>query len=571
MTGAIDRTTVEDEAPLAGSTPGVAGVLVVMLAIFVISVAAAVAAHLHAGIPAHLAIVFAVGIFCMLLAAHLLFSRPREIPAAKSDKRAPTIQMAASPRMAPDFTRTPGDAKPVELPPEVSNKLAAALGAEAAQRPSAAKLELGEPLAPQARSASIPAAVREPVAMPSPRATPELSLAGDRTSALEEEGRREFGRREPALPQPATSEAAVAEPRRAASEVGPAETAPGPLPPQNIEGILKRMAAQINAGRATSDSVSPPAESPEEHVAPDDAPPPPTVESGDPRKAISVAVGALRAAADEMRSQIKEQSDNNNPPIHARLAEVAEAVSRDQLDIYLDPIIGLDDGLPRHFELTVQARTGDGDSFDPEDFRELTRGSGLMPLLDTSRIRHSAAIAKRLSARISDASVFSTLEGETLDNRRFFSSLELDHADGRMPAALLVLSLRQADMRTFVPAHYQSLRLLRNMGFRFALQDVTDLDMHFEDLAAIGFEFVKLDAEVYLDGMHVGTEKLPASDVCRHLESTGLRIIVDHIQSELQREKVATSGVSYGQGEHFGPPSPIRRASVGAASSTAAA
>ena len=56
-------------------------------------------------------------------------------------------------------------------------------------------------------------------------------------------------------------------------------------------------------------------------------------------------------------------------------------------------------------------------------------------------------------------------------------------------------------MRTFTPVHAEALGSMAAGGFGFALEDVTDLDMDFGGLKAMGFEFVKLDAEVFLEGL----------------------------------------------------------------------
>ena len=90
----------------------------------------------------------------------------------------------------------------------------------------------------------------------------------------------------------------------------------------------------------------------------------------------------------------------------------------------------------------------------------------------------------------------------------------------------LVLSFSQSDARAFTPAHAEALGAMAASGFGFALEDVTDLEMDFGKLKALGFEFIKLDAEVFLDGMQAPGGCIPASDICRYLSDFGLSLIV---------------------------------------------
>ena len=58
----------------------------------------------------------------------------------------------------------------------------------------------------------------------------------------------------------------------------------------------------------------------------------------------------------------------------------------------------------------------------------------------------------------------------------------------------LVLSFAQSEVRAFTPGHVQALGALSTVGFGFALEEVTDLDMDFAELREMGFAFVELDA-----------------------------------------------------------------------------
>ena len=77
-------------------------------------------------------------------------------------------------------------------------------------------------------------------------------------------------------------------------------------------------------------------------------------------------------------------------------------------------------------------------------------------------------------------------------------------------------------------------------------------------LVAYGFDFVKLDAQVFLEGMPLAPGMVPSNDICRHLAGLGLTLIVGGIADEGQLARVFGFGVLFGQGQLFGGPRPVR-------------
>jgi cyclic-di-GMP phosphodiesterase TipF (flagellum assembly factor) len=143
----------------------------------------------------------------------------------------------------------------------------------------------------------------------------------------------------------------------------------------------------------------------------------------------------------------------------------------------------------------------------------------------------AARVARRLGERGRQGSVLATVAGDSLTNDDFvFAAVEEPAIAGNMS---LVLSFAQSEMRALTPGHLQALGALSTVGFRFALQEVTDLDMDFAELKEMGFAFVELDAPVFLDG-------LPAA---------GGRIEDDWLLA-----RILGFGVLFGKGALFGPP-----------------
>ncbi|HXF53634.1 MAG TPA: EAL domain-containing protein [Hyphomicrobiaceae bacterium] len=287
--------------------------------------------------------------------------------------------------------------------------------------------------------------------------------------------------------------------------------------------------------------------------------------------ALADAVESLRSAAAVMRERhgtapaaAEASTTRAASPAQERLAVVVEALAGERVDVYLEPILGLADERARHFEVTVRLRQPTGETIESEEIARIGRGAELLPLLDALRVRHSAGLALRLERRGRDGKVFTNIASQSLDSRQFIAGIAERRGQADFVSDRLVLSFEQTEVRGLAPAQWSALAGLREQGFRFALQGLTDLDMDFAALKENGFEFVKLDARVFLQGLPLGQGAVPASDLCRYLAGAGLAVIVGRISSEAERTRIQGYGVAFGQGDLFGPPRPVNLA-VGAA------
>ena len=251
------------------------------------------------------------------------------------------------------------------------------------------------------------------------------------------------------------------------------------------------------------------------------------------------------------------QAPGTRPPsLNPQLARIAEAVAAERIEVLLEPIQALSEGRPRHYEISVRLRTADGAALEQCDFVRAAHGSGLMPRIDAERMIRAARVARRLGERGRHGSVLSAIAGESLADAEFVGTASSNPGDGRMN---LVLSFAQSEVRNFTAGHAEALGRLAAAGFGFALEEVTDLDMDFGGLKAMGFEFVKLDAPVFLDGLLApGGVRIPASDICRHLSDFGLTLIVGRIEDDWLLARILGFGVLFGKGTLFGGPKLVK-------------
>lgn len=329
-----------------------------------------------------------------------------------------------------------------------------------------------------------------------------------------------------------------------------------------VHGMIKRLADEVNVGAE------------------------PTLEGMPPQRQESVlraSLNALQTTANVMRSSNKKDglppvstSRGTGPmpppimPSHARLAALADAVAGGRIDVSLSPIVGLADHQVHYYEVVACPRDERGALLTTTTRDPQLAIAGLLPLLDSARLRQAAQVAGTLAAEGRETCLFTPATAVSLANDGFLDELADAYRGREALANELVMTFAQADVRTFGGSEWSALTDMRDLGFRFGVEDVTDFDYEFTALCAAGFAFVKLDAAILLNGLSGANGTMSAADVCRSLSELGLTLVVTNINDEATRERVLAAGVPLGQGALFGAPVAVGTNAFAAAGHAAA-
>ena len=345
-----------------------------------------------------------------------------------------------------------------------------------------------------------------------------------------------------------------------------------PLPPvaadretdlDAVHGMIKRLADEVNVADELSLDGLPPVR--QESV-------------------LRASLNALQTTANAMRSSKKKDGLPVNPaapragapmpppimPSHTRLASLAEAVAAGRIDAALSPIVGLADHQVHYYEVVALPRDERGTVLSATTRDPQLALAGLLPLLDSARLRQAARVARSFADEGRETCLFAAATAVSLANDSFLDELADAYRDREALAGELVMTFAQADVRTFGGSEWSALTDMRDLGFRFGVEDVTDFDYEFTALCAAGFAFVKLDATTLLAGLAAPNGPMSGEEVCRNLSELGLTLIVDNIDEEAVRAQMLAAGVPLGQGALYGAPMPVPGDDFAAASHAAA-
>jgi cyclic-di-GMP phosphodiesterase TipF (flagellum assembly factor) len=244
---------------------------------------------------------------------------------------------------------------------------------------------------------------------------------------------------------------------------------------------------------------------------------------------------------------------------HSAVIElIREAVDSNRIDLFLQPIVTLPQRKVRYYEAVARLRAGDGDPLMAADFLPYAEIGGLMPKIDNLMMFRCVQVVRRLLAKNREIGLFCNLSSSTLvDSETFPQFTEFMEANKAIAPAM-VFEFTQGALRQMGPIENESLAALRERGYRFSLDNVTDLRIEPRDLAERGFRFVKVQSGLLLNRTGVTLSDIHPQDFSGLLSRHGIELIAAKIESEAAVVDLLDYDVKFGQGFLFSPPRPVR-------------
>jgi cyclic-di-GMP phosphodiesterase TipF (flagellum assembly factor) len=167
-------------------------------------------------------------------------------------------------------------------------------------------------------------------------------------------------------------------------------------------------------------------------------------------------------------------------------------------------------------------------------------------------------VVRRLLAKNREIGLFCNLSTSTLvDNETFPQFTEFMEANKAIAPAI-VFEITQSAMRAMGPMENESLAALAQRGYRFSVDNVTDLRIEPRDLAERGFRFVKVAASLLLNRTGIALSDIHPQDFAGLLSRHGVELVAVKIETEAAVVDLLDYDVKFGQGFLFSPPRPVR-------------
>jgi cyclic-di-GMP phosphodiesterase TipF (flagellum assembly factor) len=247
------------------------------------------------------------------------------------------------------------------------------------------------------------------------------------------------------------------------------------------------------------------------------------------------------------------------------IAMIRDAIAANKIELYLQPVVTLPQRKVRYYEALSRLKTEKGDIVGAGDFLPYAEAGVLMPKLDNLSALRCVQVVRRLLLKNRDVGLFCNLSGATLTDAGFPKFLEFMDAN-RAIAPHLMFEFTQSAVRAMGPIENESLAALAERGFRFSVDNLTDLRLDARELNERGFRFVKAPAALLFNRASAASTDIHPADFSDLLGRFGIDLIAEHIETESTVVDLLDYDVRFGQGFLFSPPRPVRAEALQGAS-----
>ena len=260
----------------------------------------------------------------------------------------------------------------------------------------------------------------------------------------------------------------------------------------------------------------------------------------------------------------------------ALLQTVREALAENRVDLYLQPVVSLPQRRTVFYESFSRLRDESGRVLMPAEYLAVAEPEGLISAIDNLLLFRCVQIVRRLAKQDRKVGIFCNISLGSLRDDSFFPQFLEFLSENKDMAGGLIFELGQSAFEQRGSVESRNMAKLADIGFRFSLDKVHNLDLDFQDLARADVKFVKISAETLLNEMieldgrltMKSLKDIQASDYASLTRRYGVEVIAEKVESERQVVDVLELDIGYGQGHLFGEPRAIREAVLAEAEPT---
>ena len=282
----------------------------------------------------------------------------------------------------------------------------------------------------------------------------------------------------------------------------------------------------------------------------------------------------VQRMSERLENQLSHQVLTHKPDVRrsaqsiALLDTVRDALAENRVDLYLQPVVSLPQRRTVFYESFSRLRDETGRVMMPAEYLAVAEPEGLVAAIDNLLLFRCVQIVRRLARQDRKIGIFCNISLASLADESFFPQfLEFLSANKDL-AGSLIFELGQAafDRRGAVEARHMA--RLADLGFRFSLDKVVDLDLDFQDLSRADVKFIKIGAQMLLEQLEEADGRLVlrslpdlhAADFAKLTRRYNIEVIAEKVETERQVVDVLELDIAFGQGHLFGEPRAIRDA-----------
>jgi cyclic-di-GMP phosphodiesterase TipF (flagellum assembly factor) len=264
----------------------------------------------------------------------------------------------------------------------------------------------------------------------------------------------------------------------------------------------------------------------------------------------------------------RAEAEAITPQASALLQTVRSALDAGRVDLYLQAVVSLPQRRTQFYESFSRLRDETGRVLMPAEFLSVAEPGGLVSAIDNLLLFRCVQIVRRLAGQDRKVGIFCNISLASLGDEDFFPPFMEFMGANRDLSDSLIFELGQSAFNARGSIEARNMAKLADLGFRFSLDKVSDLDLDFQDLARADVGFVKIAAPLLIEQLQDedgrlslrSVPELEAADYAALARRHGIELVAEKVETERQVIDILDLEIGLGQGHLFGEPRPIRDA-----------
>ena len=278
----------------------------------------------------------------------------------------------------------------------------------------------------------------------------------------------------------------------------------------------------------------------------------------------------LLACADLAMYEAKESGRNGfslyrpvkgaRPRASSRLAAaegIRHALMHDQLVLYGQPILDLENNEVSQYELLVRLRSDQGELLPPSAFLCVAERFGMIVAIDSWVVQKAVALIADQAQAGRSLTLNVNVSAKSVGDAQLVKVIDRALSDTGIDPTRLVFELTETAAIGNIEKAKTFTNQLRNRGCKFALDDFGTGFGSFYHLKHLPFDYLKIDGDFIRGFIANTTDQFVVKAIVGIAQGMGKKTVAEFVGDMEMTDRLRQSGVDYAQGYHIGVPRPL--------------